>query len=100
MDTKQLEISCPCCNTRLSVDVRTGVVVRSRRPEERDETGKPIVREADWSNAFDKVKQRSDGAGSKLDQALQNEREKSSRLDDLFRKAKEKLDSKDEPEDE
>jgi len=94
MDTKQLEITCPCCDTRLTVDVRTGGVVRSRRPEERDETGKPIVREADWSNAFNKVKQRSDGAGSKLDQALQNERDKASRLDDLFRQAKEKLDAK------
>jgi hypothetical protein len=37
------------------------------------------------------VKKRSDGAGSKLDAALQKEREKGSRLDDLFRQASEKL---------
>lgn len=91
MDTKQLELQCPCCRTRLVVDVRTGAVLRTARPEETDETGKPIVRESDWTAAVDKVKQRGDGAGSKLDAALQKEREKSSRLDDLFKKASSKL---------
>lgn len=91
MDTKQLEISCPCCKSRLAVDVRTGAVVRAVRPEQTDETGRPVVVEADWSTAVDKVKQRNDGAGSKLDAALQKEREKSSRLDDLFKQARDKL---------
>ncbi len=91
MDTKQLEITCPCCLSRLSVDTRSGAVLRSLRPEQTDETGKPVVSDADWSQAVDRVKKRSDGAGSKLDAALQKEREKGSRLDDLFRQASEKL---------
>ena len=91
MDTKQLEITCPCCKSRILVDVRTQAVLRTRRPEEHDDTGKPVVGEADWSDALSKVKQRSEGAPSKLDAALQNEREKTSRLDDLFKQANEKL---------
>jgi uncharacterized protein YbaR (Trm112 family) len=100
MDTKQLEIACPCCRTRLSVDVRTGAVVRAVRPEKTDETGRPLVSDADWSSAALKVKQRTDGAGSKLDDALKKEREKASRLDDLFRQASDKLKPTDRPSDE
>jgi uncharacterized protein YbaR (Trm112 family) len=96
MDTKQLEIACPCCRTRLSVDVRTGVVVRAVRPEQTDETGRPVMSDADWSSAVGKVKQRTEGAGSKLDDALKKEQEKASRLDDLFRQASEKLKPSDE----
>ncbi len=96
MDNKQLEIACPCCQSRLAVDVRTGAVVRAVRPAQTDETGRPIVREEDWSTAVDKVRQRSDGAASKLDAALQKEREKSSRLDDLFKQASDKLKQSDE----
>jgi len=96
MDAKQLEISCPCCKSRLAVDVRTGAVVRAVRPEQTDETGRPVVREEDWSTAVDKVRQRSDGAGSKLDAALQKEREKASRLDELFKQASNKLKPSDE----
>lgn len=91
MDAKQLEISCPCCATRLLIDVRTESVLRARRPEETDETGKPKVGESDWSAAIDRVQKRSAEAPNKLDSALQKERDKRGRLDDLFREANEKL---------
>ena len=96
MDDKQIEITCPCCATRLSVDVRTGTVLRSRRKVETDETGKPKLGEADWSDAVGKVQRRTEGAPSKLEDALQKERDKRSRLEDLFSKANEKLKRKDE----
>jgi|SRR5882672_2810815 len=92
MNEKQLEITCPCCSSRILIDVRTGAIVRSRKPEEIDlDTGKPKVGEADWADALGKVRRRTDGAPSKLDDALARERDKGSRLDDLFKKASEKL---------
>jgi len=91
MDSKQLEISCPCCATRLTIDVRTESVLRARRAEETDATGKPKVGEKDWSEALGRVQKRTADAPSKLDEALQKERDKRSRLDDLFSQANEKL---------
>lgn len=96
MDSKQIEISCPCCATRLVVDVRTESVLRARKPGQVDETGKPKMGEGDWSEAVGKVQRRTDEAPSKLDDALAKERDKRSRLDELFSKANEKLKKKDE----
>jgi hypothetical protein len=92
MTDQQLEVTCPCCSSRLWIDARTSKVVRSRRPGEADpETGKPKLGDADWSEAMGKVRQRSESGESRLDSALERERDKGSRLDELFRKAKEKL---------
>jgi hypothetical protein len=91
MDAKQIEIACPCCKSRLLVDVRTGKLLRTLRPEELDATGKPVVGERDWDQALGKVRERSDQGESKLDSALDRERKRSADLDDLFRKAREKL---------
>lgn len=100
MDTKQIEIACPCCNSRLLVDVRTGKLLRTLRPEELDATGKPVVGERDWDQALGRVRERTDGGENKLDSALDRERKRSSQLDDLFRKAREKMrDPDDEPRD-
>lgn len=93
MESKQIEIDCPCCKTRLVVDVRTGQLLRARRPEELDSTGKPVVSERDWDDALGKVQGRSQSRETRLDEALNRERDKSQRLDDLFRQARDKLDS-------
>lgn len=91
MDAKQIEIACPCCKSRLLVDVRTGKLLRTLRPEELDATGKPVVGERDWDQALGKVRERSHQGESKLDSALDRERKRSADLDDLFRQAREKL---------
>jgi hypothetical protein len=91
MDAKQIEIACPCCKSRLLVDVRTGKLLRTLRPEELDATGKPVVGERDWDQALGKVRERSDQGENKLDSALDRERKRSADLDDLFRQAREKL---------
>jgi hypothetical protein len=93
METKQIEIACPCCKSRLLVDVRTGQLLRTLRPEEIDDKGKPVVSERDWDDALGRVQGRQRSRESKLEEALNRERDKESRLDDLFRKAREKLDS-------
>jgi hypothetical protein len=98
MESKQIEIACPCCKSRLLVDVRTGQLLRTLRPEEVDEKGKPVVSERDWDDALGRVQGREVSRESKLEEALGRERDKASRLDDLFRKAQEKLQSGDEDE--
>lgn len=100
MEAKQLEIACPCCQSRILVDVRTGKILRTLRPEELDATGKPVVGERDWDQALGRVRGREEAKDSKLDDALSRERKRSSQLEDLFRKASEKLaeDKPDEPE--
>jgi hypothetical protein len=91
MDTKEFELTCPCCSARLSVDVRTQTVLRARPKEELDIAGKPKLGEKDWDQALGRVKTRSDEAPSRLDDLLQKERDKRSRLDDLFKSANDKL---------
>ena len=92
METKQVEITCPCCSGRILVDVLTGKVLRGRPRGEVDEQGKPVVGEADWNQAVGKVQKRMATQGDRMDAALEREKDKESRLDELFRKASEKLD--------
>ena len=60
MESKQVEIVCPCCSGRILVDVLTGKVLRGLPKGERDEEGKPKVGEADWSQAMGRVQRRQD----------------------------------------
>lgn len=92
MESKQVEITCPCCSGRIWVDVLTGKVLRARPPGVVDEQGKPVVGEADWSQAVGNVKRRLETQGDRMNQALEREKDKEARLDELFRKASEKLD--------
>jgi hypothetical protein len=92
MESKQVEIICPCCSGRILVDVPSGKVLRSRPPLVVDEQGKPVVGEADWTQAVGKVKRRLETQGDRMQQALEREKDKEARLDQLFRKASEKLD--------
>lgn len=91
MEPKEIEVVCPCCASRLSIDVRTQKLVRARRPEEKDPTGRPVVGEGDWTQALGRVREREDRGSSRLDDALDRERRRPGDLDDLFRKAREKL---------
>jgi hypothetical protein len=95
METKDLHVECPCCQSRLEVDVRTGKILRWGRKTESDPSGKPIVGESHWGGATERVSKRLGTAADKFDQSLQRERTRSRDLDDLFRKASEKLDPRD-----
>lgn len=91
MSAKQIDVTCPCCSARLTVDVLTRTILRSVTAEEQGPGGSGGPGEERW----DKASQRAAGhvrtAQDKLDEALEAERGKESRLDDLFRKANEKL---------
>ena len=87
MSAKQVEVVCPSCACQLTVDVSTGKVMRHVKSEERDEGVSPDAR---WSAAQGRVKDRTTSGQDKLESALENERTKAARYDELFRRAQEK----------
>jgi hypothetical protein len=92
MGPKQIDVTCPCCSTILTVDVLTAQVLRRTEPREDGAKGQG---ESRWGAAEETVEGRQTSAQDKLDQALAEERGKEAHLDDLFRKAQEKLTKKD-----
>ena len=90
VEIKEVQIVCPCCQSRLSVDVRTSKVLRwSSPPKEGEE--KPERTTRDWGAAADRVGQRMSSAKDSFDSGLERERKREGDLDDLFRKANDKL---------
>jgi hypothetical protein len=98
MTQRETNVTCPCCRSRLEVDVRTGKVVKWRREEELDSTGKPVLREEDWSQAAGRVDGRLSAAADKFDEGFARETSRAKDLDDLFKKASEKLADRDDDE--
>lgn len=94
MEKKDIRVDCPCCESRLEVDSRTGHILRWRRKEELDETGKPVLTEEDWGQANQRVSGRLDTATDKFEEGLAREQSRGRDLDDLFSKANEKLKKK------
>ena len=86
MPPKHIRVECPCCDSRLEVDVLTERVLSWRRPEELDPSGKPVVRAEDWDAAQARVRGREAEAVDKFDQALRQERTRGNDLDALFDK--------------
>ena len=91
---KEVETQCPCCDVTLVVDVATGKVLRHAKPGQVDETGKMQLDEGRWESANKRSSSRSVDATDKFEQALGEERSKESRFDDLFDKAKKKVDER------
>ena len=91
MDAKQIDLTCPCCNTRLTIDVRTAQVLRQTPPGRAgEEPGTGEVGQDRWASAQDKVRERTKSGEDRLESALEQERGKSKRFDELFEKAREK----------
>ncbi len=90
MSAKQIDVSCPCCNTRLTIDVLTRTILRHAPPEQLDETGKAVLDEGRWDEAADRVSGRAGASLDKFDSALGKERSREKDLDDLFDKARRK----------
>lgn len=92
MESKEVEVTCPCCASRLTVDALTAKVLRFRpapaaggNPEEgRLQVG------TDWDSAFGRVRERSQESAEKLESALDRERRRERDLDELFRRARER----------
>ncbi len=92
METKQIEVVCPCCTNRLTIDIRTETVTRARPKPQLDDAGKPKMGDADWNQAFGKVRARDEEREDKLGSMLDQERRRPDDLDERFRAAKKRLD--------
>ena len=88
---RDINVTCPCCQSYLEVDARSGKVVKWRRERELDETGKPILDEKDWDDVSSRVQNRVSDAVDKFDSSLKREQNRERDLDDLFKKASDKL---------
>lgn len=85
MSAKEIEVTCPCCQARLTVDTRTSQVMRAKPVEQPGEAPKDA-----WAEAEAKVRERSARSQDRLSSALEQEKSKEGRFDELFRKAAEK----------
>ena len=94
MNKKQIEAVCPSCGTTLVVDSMSGKVLRHAEPGEVDETGKMQLDPDRWESATDRTATRASDASDKFEEMLGDEKSKESRLDDLFDKAKKKVDER------
>jgi hypothetical protein len=92
MSAKDLEVDCPCCRSRLTIDVRTAQILRWSAAVERDETGQrsEAADEGRWDAALSRVGDREGRGKSRFDEALDRERGRERDLDELFRDAKDR----------
>ena len=86
METKEIAVTCPCCESRIAVDVRTQKILTWRRASELDKDGKPVVTEADWTKANEDVAGRMQRSEDAFDAGLSREKKRSQDLDDLWKK--------------
>jgi hypothetical protein len=87
MSSREIEVTCPCCSARLVVDTRTAQVMKTVRKEEAGESAAPKDR---WADASSKVQSRTQSGLDKLESALEYERNKTQRFDEMFKKATDK----------
>lgn len=99
MEKKQIEVACPCCDARLAIDVLTSQVMRATPAAELDETGRPRQDRKLWERAEGTVRDRTERAQDKLESAIEAERNKETRFDDLFDKARKKVQDRQEDSD-
>lgn len=91
MNAKDIEVRCPCCATRLLVDVATGKILKTTpapEPPGQDLVGKP-PRDR-WESAQQSVRDRTQTSTRKMESALEAERTKEDRFDELFKQARDK----------
>jgi hypothetical protein len=87
VNSREIEVTCPCCSARLVVDVRTTQVMKTVRKE--DAAGAAPATDP-WAAAQDKVRDRTRSGTDKMDSALDYERGKTQRFDEFFKRATEK----------
>ena len=90
MSVKEIEVTCPCCSTTLTVDVLTAKVMRTSTPQSETESGKGQK----WDSAQSRVRERTSDQDARLDAALSNEKERRRSFDDLFDEAQDKANKK------
>jgi hypothetical protein len=83
-----LEIQCPCCSTKLTVDPETGDILHEQRPK------KAMV---SWDHALKAGKDKQAQAEALFDQGMDRERRADDILEKKFKEALKKADKSDAP---
>ncbi|MBI4390059.1 MAG: 2-nitropropane dioxygenase [Nitrospinae bacterium] len=83
MDSNKIEVVCPCCETRLHVDVKTGEVIWEERKQ------KPVQNLSDMVKDLDSQRKEKETLFKKQNE-LQKER--SRLLSEKFKEAQKKVD--------
>lgn len=86
MEAKEVAIRCPCCDSRIVVDVRTQKVLTWSRAGEVDAEGRPKMTEEDWDSAHKRATGRLGDSVDKFDAGLMREQKRERDLDDLWKK--------------
>lgn len=74
MDRSDVEVTCPCCSTRLKVDAATGEILAEDRPKQ------------DLSKTFDQALNNVRGGSNRREEAFSKAFQKTQHLDDLLDK--------------
>ena len=91
MSQKQIETTCPCCESRLVIDVLTSKILKHVPKARLDETGRPIADSGRWEAATQRVEGREERGRDSFDAAMGREKKRDEDLDDLFKQAQDKL---------
>lgn len=83
MDSNKIEVVCPCCETRLQVDIKTGEVIWEERKQ------KPVQNLSDMVKGLDSQRKEKETLFKKQNE-LQKER--SRLLSEKFKEAQKKAD--------
>ncbi|MEM7305691.1 MAG: hypothetical protein AAF682_03420 [Planctomycetota bacterium] len=84
METKEVAIRCPCCDSRIVVDVRTQKILTWARAGEVDAEGRPKVTEQDWDEAQKRAEGRLETGLDKFEAGLAREASRDKDLDALW----------------
>jgi len=87
MDKQRVKVVCPGCQTRMIVDPKTGLVIHS-------ESQKSAY---SFDEALEREKVRKDKSDDLFAKAFENEKERQSSLEDKFHEALKSKDELDEP---
>lgn len=92
---KEIEVDCPCCEAKLLIDVRTQSVLRHSTPDRLDEFGKPVRGDTSkWDAAQERIDRAKNRGTDAFDEALGREKKRAGDLDDLFERARAKVDER------
>ena len=83
MGSKKLEVICPCCETKLQVDKKTGEIIWEERK------AKPVPSLTDMVKDLDNKKKENDDIFRKN---RQNQKERSRVLDEIFKESTKHVD--------
>ena len=83
MSSMKIDITCPCCDTQLTVDVKTGEVLWQEKKE------KPLPSLTDMVKGLDKKRQETENLFKKRSET---HKERGRLLDEIFKESQKKVD--------